>query len=366
MVNIIEAKDLGCDFIVELPEEKKNDIRLLQITDMQFIDSKQRRFPDRIRTDEINAWDYKNADMLCKNHIRSLITQAKPDLIFITGDIVYGSFDDSGAVMKDFCNFMDSFEIPWAPVFGNHDNESKMGVKWQCEQFEKSKYCLFKRGEVSGNGNYTVGIKAGDELIRALHMIDSNGCADGEDAEVIKTAGIFSDQMELISENSRLIEKAFGKKIPAFMAFHIPVKEFEDAEIYNAYKNEEREFYTIGVDVEAKNGDFGFKFEEYNPIKTDFDFLSRIKECGIDGVFAGHCHSICTVMEYEKIKWVLGLKTGQYDYHIPGQIGGTMVVLSGDAFTVQHIPALVHFAPFPGGAKMFENFFAEDKYIIEN
>lgn len=359
--NIIEAKETGCDFIVSFPEKEKNDeIKLLQITDMQFIDANQRRTPDRIRTDEINAWDYKNSDINCKNHIKSLIAQTMPELIFITGDIIYGSFDDNGTVLRDFCDFMDSFEIPWAPVFGNHDNESARGVKWQCEQFEKSRYCLFKRGDVSGNGNYTVGIKKGDELVRVLHMIDSNGCYDSKDPDVIKEKGIFLDQMELLMNNSKLIEKNFGKNVPAFIAFHIPVQEFEDAEIYNGYKTKERELYTIGVDVEAQRGDFGFKLERYNTIKTDFDFLSYMKQLGVDGVFAGHCHNICTVMEYEQIKWVFGLKTGQYDYHIPGQIGGTLVTLSKEAFSVNHIPALVHFAPYPGGAKMFENFFAAE------
>lgn len=361
--NITESGSKGCDFIVSLP--KKETVRLLQITDMQFIDAGQRRTADRLRIDEINAWNIKNSGILCKNHIKSLIAQSNPDLIFITGDMVYGSFDDNGTVFEDFCEFMDSFEIPWAPVFGNHDNETKKGVKWQCEQLEKSRYCLFKRGNVSGNGNYTVGIAVDGELVRMLHMLDSNGCSNCDDTAVIKKAGIFADQMDLILKNSILAEKASGKRVPSFVAFHIPVSEFEDAEVHNGYKTDDRELYTIGVDVRAKKRDFGFKMERYNPIKTDFDFLVRIKACGVDGVFAGHCHSINTVIEYENIKWVFGLKTGQYDYHIPGQIGGTVVTLTGDRFEVAHIPSLVHYAPFPSGAKMFENFFAEEKFLTE-
>ena len=41
---------------------------------------------------------------------------------------------------------MDIFEsraVSVAAVFGNHDNESMMGVEWQCEQFMyNSTYCL--------------------------------------------------------------------------------------------------------------------------------------------------------------------------------------------------------------------------------
>jgi hypothetical protein len=57
------------------------------------------------------------------------------------------------------------------------------------------------------------------------------------------------------------------------------------------------------------------------------------------------------------------MKTGQYDYHVAGSIGGTLVVLIGDEFSVSHVPSLVPYAPIPGKAKMFSDFFFEDKLI---
>jgi hypothetical protein len=362
--NLKESGKNGCDFIVNLKENR--EINLLQITDMQIIDSWQRRSFDRIRTDEINAWSPENFDIQCGNHIRSLIAQTNPDLIFITGDIIYGSFDDNGTTFEWFCSFMDSFAIPWAPVFGNHDNESRKGTAWQCEQFEKSKYCLFKRGTVSGNGNYCVGISVNDRIIRVIHMLDSNGCSASEDPDVIKTAGIYPDQIESVREKTNLLENAYNEKIPAFLAFHIPVEEFEKAEIYNGYKNHSRDIYTIGVDVPQKNGDFGFKLEPLDTIKTTPEFLDTLKQCNVDGVFAGHSHNICTSIAYEGIRWTFGLKTGQYDYHIPGQLGGTLIQLENNSFKIRHIPSLVQLAPFPGGANMFRNFFAEDSKILKD
>ena len=98
----------GCDFVLELGSERKNDeIRILQLTDMQIIDASQRRTPDRIRHDEIDAWGRESIKGNCYNHIKSLIKQTMPDLIFITGDIVYGEFDDSGDVLKEFIDFID-------------------------------------------------------------------------------------------------------------------------------------------------------------------------------------------------------------------------------------------------------------------
>ena len=84
----------GCDFVLKLPEDRvSTEIRILQITDTQIIDSTQCRTPDRLRPDEIAAWTPDRFDGQCGNHIRSLITQAHPDLLIMTGDIIYGSFE---------------------------------------------------------------------------------------------------------------------------------------------------------------------------------------------------------------------------------------------------------------------------------
>lgn len=348
----------GCDVAVVLDSDRP--IRLLQLTDMQVIDGSQRRFPDRIRIDEINAWTPENFDIQLGNHIRSVVTQTNPDVIFITGDMVYGSFDDSGESFKWFVSLMESFGIPWAPVFGNHDNESKRGVKWQCELLEGSKNCLFKRGSVTGNGNYTVGIAVGDTLKRVMYMTDSNGCSDCSDPEVVKAEGIFPDQLERIRESSRRIKASQGRPVKGLMAFHIPTKEFTEVEKRKGYP----EKYVIGVDVPSKDGDFGFHLDG-NIRSVDMgDGFAFMKECGIDSVFVGHYHSICTRILCEDILWVYGLKTGQYDSHTPGSLGGTLIIDGDGLPEIIHVPALVHLAPYPGQARIFNGFFAEDKVIL--
>ena len=86
----------GCDFVVQLGAERQSTpIRLLQLTDTQIIDSSQMRTPDRLRPGEINAWRPELFDAQCGDHIRSLVAQTRPELIFITGDMIYGSFDDN-------------------------------------------------------------------------------------------------------------------------------------------------------------------------------------------------------------------------------------------------------------------------------
>ena len=137
----------GCDYLVRLPAGRTP--RILQLTDMQVIDATQQRYSGRLNEKEVVCWAPENADAECYGHIRSLVAQTNPDLIFITGDIVYGEFDDSGRSLEQFCAFMNGLCIPWAPVFGNHDNESARGVAWQCDLLESGEYCLFRRGNVT-------------------------------------------------------------------------------------------------------------------------------------------------------------------------------------------------------------------------
>jgi len=345
----------GCDFVVELGEERKNEeIRILQLTDMQIIDAFQRRYPERLKEPEIKAWARDKAEENCYSHIKSLVAQANPDLIIITGDMVYGSFDDSGEVLAEFIALMDSFGIPWAPIFGNHDNESEIGIDKQCEMYSSGKYCLFKRGTVTGNSNYTVGISVAGELKKVIYMLDSHGC--------LREQGLLPDQLDDMRNNAEQIKKNCGD-VSAFMALHIPTDTFREAEYEKGYLTEEKPYYTLGVDVEAKDGDFGFSYEgkeTWAYIKTDDDFWNLLKFCNIDGAFTAHHHEKTTCITYKGIKWVYGLKTGLYDYHTSGQVGGTLITLKvNNSFTVQHLPSLVPLVATPAGISLYNNFLSE-------
>lgn len=320
----------------ELKIKHDGDINILQLTDMQVIDSSQRRTPDRLCEREINIWAENTKEENLYKHIEYLVGKTKPDLILITGDIIYGEFDDSGRSFREFVEFMDSFEIPWAPVYGNHDNESNMGIDWQCAQFENSKYALFKRGSVFGNGNYTIGIYQNDVLQRVIFMTDSNGCG-----VLGISAGFRENQLEWIKSEADKIH-CDNPGVPLFICCHIPTKDFFDAYVAAGYMSEYdkswREDYVafeIGKDVPAKDGDFGGKYEGLTSMPEPI--LPLLKECGFDGYFVGHWHKINTSMTYEGIRFTFGLKTGLYDYHNDDATGGTLIGLCGKDFSVKHI-----------------------------
>ena len=117
--NIIMKNPGGrIDFIVEI--ESGRDPIVLQLTDTQIIDAAQAR-PGRTGVDT-SFWATDKVEERCYNYLTEIIEATDPDLIILTGDIVYGEFDDSGTSLLSFVEFMESFKIAWAPVLGNHES----------------------------------------------------------------------------------------------------------------------------------------------------------------------------------------------------------------------------------------------------
>lgn len=339
-----------CDFVVNIQADRS--LRLLQLTDMQLIDASQQRYEGRLNPREIECWAPENVEIECLDHIRSLVSQTCPDLIFITGDVIYGEFDDNGRSFELFCTFMDSFKIPWAPVFGNHDNESKKGTAWQCARFEQSEYCIFKRGSVTGHGNYSLLITHNGHPERVMYMLDSHGCGGAFDPEDRRPPVIAEDQVTWLTDTAEGLKNILDMAVPAFAAFHIPCHEFHLAMEEKGYMDASP-LFVLDVDTPAKDGDFGACLEHFNWCHTPKNLVDRLLHAGVNGIFVGHNHKNNTSILYRGIRWTFGLKTGQYDYHSPGHLGGTLIILTEQApcgHTVTHVPALVKYGPFPGGS----------------
>lgn len=337
------------DFIIDIPE--KREIVILQITDTQPVDPGQKRFPGRIQANE-PLTESSRYDTIYR-YIDDGIARSHPDLIIVTGDIVYGEFDDGGDNLISFINFMESKNIPWAPVFGNHDNESKKGVGWQCEQFAKADHCLFGRGSVTGNGNYTIGVRCGGELVRVVYMMDSNGCGqaykytwycdnypDYNSGEKVRTEpGFGDDQIEWLVGSAAHIDSVSGRKVPKFACFHIPVDigEYVAAKGYQSDCDPgNAECFEIGKTVEAKDGDFGSKGEMLCGFRRE-GIMDVFKKAGFDGFFVGHCHKNDLSVMCDGIRVTYGLKTGTHDYH--DKVGSTQIAVSpdGKTFSVKHL-----------------------------
>lgn len=332
------------DFIVHV--ESGREIRVLQLTDIQTIEARQKRYDARL--DDNNLANLLNG---YEKYIGQVIQAYQPDFIIMTGDNVYGEFDDSGYQQKELIRIMDSFKIPWAPVFGNHDNESYMGVDWQCQQFETSEYCLFKQRTLTGNGNYSVGLMQDGELKRVFYMLDSNGCGNMSMASYAnghskKSVGFGVDQIQWYTDSITSLKEKYPN-VKVSMAFHIQLAVFGDAFVKYGYHASTIKANPINLDKlpdAQSDGAFGYIGR---PLKgswdTDYAVWNGIKALGVDSIFVGHEHCNSASVVYEGVRLTYGQKSSRFDryhsiengvynsnYQGDPVLGGTYINLSTD------------------------------------
>ncbi len=265
------------DFMLEVPSN--DGVKILQITDTELMDAAQTRMAESLSSEQKEEYALKNIYANCFNYISTLVEQERPDLIILTGDIVNGSFDDNGSVWLRLIEFMDSLNIPWAPVFGGLDNESAKGAAWQRAELASAQNCLFKEGTASGNGDYTIGITDNGVIKRVIYMLDSNA-----------GAGISSEQVDWVKEVASNVELYYGA-VPGFVCYN-------------------------------KN--------------SATDFSSDFTTANIDGVFMGDSPEDNSSSELNGIYYTYGTKTGSYGTHNENKLGGTYIYVASDGleFTI--------------------------------
>ncbi len=323
------------------------DLKILQLTDPQLIDSSQMREAGRLGSSEIEKYKPENFEVNAFRYMRGAIEASNPDVIFITGDLIYGEFDDNGTAFLALVEFMESFQIPWAPIFGNHDNESMKGVVWQCEQLMNAEYCLFnRRHDIGGNCNYSVGIAKNGTLERVMYMMDTNACWDAIDRGEPVTDGVgFTEAQLAWYRNLALAVNDFaGEVVPSFLCYHIPTTEVIKGGYVAGYHDileNQTTFsgnYQIGVDNVAQPGDMGRHEERFKDAYNCAGLLDTMLEVGTDGAFFAHSHRNNISVMYGNVRWTFGLKSSEYDRY-PTDLGGVLVNLPSDGsqFTVQQI-----------------------------
>ena len=327
---------------VFLSAGKGDALRVLQLTDMQIISLSATRNATRDR--QIKGAYFKEGvpdmDVRCFSYVEELIARTKPDLIILTGDNVYGEFDDKGEMQELLCKRMEEFGIPWAPVFGNHDNESRMGVRWQMEKFRQSPHCLFTEGSVTGHGNYALRISDGEEDVWTLYLLDTNGCRtvgnplapeegvteDNVDYELLEhRQGIYGDQIAWYEATAERIAAECGETVPSLAFFHVPLHAF-DLAVREKYGKEVGEDLTLD-----KEGDYGRVIEHNRGrIDRDLTFFHMATEHGTKGFFVGHEHKNDAILYHDGVCFAYGTKTGVATYYRDDAIGGTLVTLHAD------------------------------------
>ena len=193
------------------PELRFNDkgrLKILQMTDLHFKDA--------------NSPDGKEF----LERMDHMVAAEQPDVLIFTGDLVLPT--PSKDLWKEFVAKVDSYQIPWCMVYGNHDAEHITTRAEMSAIIAKGKYSLNtlnRKGELADV---------------EIPVIDAKGkagfylyCMDSGDYNPDETVGGYASfttaQVKWMADCCKARKAANGSIAPAMAFFHIPLNEYIDA-----------------------------------------------------------------------------------------------------------------------------------------
>lgn len=259
--------------------------------------------------------------------IHELIKQVQPDLITISGDLTYGGSDE---VYEFYADFMDSLNIPWAFVWGNHDNQAGKEATRKAEAiFENHPLCLFEKGdEQYGSGNYILEIREGGRPVEAIFMMDTH------DREPYGDQSAWGKlQPEQIEWYRARVAELKAKGFPESMLItHIPIYAYRDA-YKAAFRNPLApggrlpvgRSYGKTVWNEGYEDSFGVNWENICSYEAEDGMMDALVEMNhTKHVLAGHDHINNSSICYRGVRLTYALKTGTGCYANWRLNGGTV------------------------------------------
>lgn len=214
--------------------------------------------------------------------ISEICRDEKPDLIILTGDIIYSK--PGFAAMQLVLNTLSAQKIPFAVTFGNHDDEQGTPLTDLYDQIQKAPGCVMPDRKASRTMDYVLPIKAsaGEKDAALLYCLYSHNRS--------RMAGVGGyqwlnfDQIRWYREQSSTLATGNGgKPLPALAFFHIPLQEFNDA-----VANPQCVLY-------------GTRMERAHAANLNSGMFTAMKESGdVMGIFCGHDHdNDYSVMYYD-------------------------------------------------------------------
>ena len=240
--------------------------------------------------------------------VREMVETEKPDLVVVTGDIIYSAPADStlSVVLKTFAKL----GVPFCMTFGNHDYDFKTPAVALYNQMQKTPNCVMP-------------VLQGKNTDYSLPILSSNGkrtaavlyCIDTHNKPAIGGIGgyqwISHNQITWYRQRSMVYkQKNGGRPVPSLAFLHIPLPEFN-------YATDNTQCPMYGSRLE----------KEYSPSINSGMFAS-IKEMGdIMGVFCGHDHDNDYAVSYFNVLLAHGRFSGGNTEYNHLKRGARVIVL---------------------------------------
>lgn len=305
------SEKFASDNYVTVEKDPNRDFVVLNLADVQLRD-------DELYTDE-GDYTFELIDKMIK--------EQKPDLITLTGDNAWGLIS-----YIELINTLDSYDIPWAPIMGNHDGQRTISEFWCAYLFAEAENCLFEFGPQNmGYGNYIINITENGKIIHTFYMVDTHDSATFGSVEGYDH--LWSNQIEWYKWAVNGTEKLAGEPVESTVFMHIPVFEYSTA--WSLYGDDA----THKIKPELADVAQGYNREGVCCSPANNGFFRVCQNLGsTKNIICGHDHINNFQAYYEGIRLNYALKTGYGSYWNSDLNGATMITVDslGDA-QVKHL-----------------------------
>ena len=276
-------------------------------------------------------WCYATKLSDSTNYLTHVLDFAKEkagqiDLVVITGDSFLGA---NQAMVTKLYSFIDSWDIPFAVTYGNHDKEGDWGRAWMNQAIQKGKNAIslpHDDDNVDGDTNYFVDWNDGNDTIWRFYLLDSNSLIL-ENAISYGYDGIHENQVQWM----KTMANQSVHTIPSLGFMHIPPKEFGDA---SKEAKADRSRWILGE-----------QNEKTCESAVDSSFVTVAKSIGMRGVFFGHDHSNdFVIQDQDGFTMGYGVKSGTELYYHEDETskqtltgGALYTVKKDDSYDLEHL-----------------------------
>ena len=269
---------------------------------------------------------------ILEHTVKELVRRVSPDLITVSGDLAWAGNEIAYDMLADL---LDSTQIPWAPMWGNHDNAGGPEyIESLVKRYLTHPFCLYERGpENLGNGNYVIRIEENGRPVEGIIIMDSHDSepyVNEKGEQSIEWAKVTPEQIDWYREQVAAL-KADGCPDTALL-MHIPIY---------AYRLAHEAALKPGIDPNTitpamadtpdvwnpgYESSFGVRHESICSYPADEGMFDAILELGsTKTLIAGHDHVNNTVIPYRGVTFVYSLKAGPGCYWEPTLNGGTVL-----------------------------------------
>lgn len=255
---------------------------------------------------DVHWTDGSDEDFKTSALMRLVLEKEKPDLVIFTGDTCAGR--DNLNALRHALEPVDEARIPFAIVFGNHDDEEGENKEALLSVQKERPLCLTEAGDpnIGGLCNYTlrIGSRDGNKTEWILYMIDSG--TYNENSRVGGYDFIRRNQVNWYIRTSEDIREECGD-VPALAFFHVPLPEYNDLWYLRTCYGEKNEQVCC-------------------PYQNSGMFSAMLEMGNVKGIFVGHDHINDYYGDLHGIMLYYGRSTGYNTYGMERFAHGARII----------------------------------------